>query len=97
LEKFNVLKILFNVVTKKGVGKPDGFEGLLKYYVKLTPTRFIEQRVIPELYNELLMEIFSSWVTPLNGKKDVLTSKVCIMEGNGQVSYHFLTTGLKGA
>jgi hypothetical protein len=56
----------------KEIGALDGFEGLLKYYVKLTPIRFIEQWVIPELYNELLLEIFSSQVTPLNGDKDHL-------------------------
>jgi len=72
LEKFSVLEILFNMATKKEIGRPNGFEGLLKYYVKLTPIRFIKQWVIPELYNELLLQIFSSWVTPLNGKKDRL-------------------------
>jgi hypothetical protein len=36
------------------------------------PIRFIEQWVTLELYNELLLEIFSSRVTPLNGEKDHL-------------------------
>jgi hypothetical protein len=45
-------------------------ERLLRYYVKLSSTRFIEQWVTPKLYNELLLEIFSSCVTPLNGDKD---------------------------
>jgi hypothetical protein len=70
LEEFNVLEILFNMVTKKEIGGPNGFEGLLKYYVKLTHTAFIKQWVTHELYNEFLLEIFSSRVTPLNGKKD---------------------------
>jgi len=30
-------------------------------------------------------------------KRIVLTSNVCIVEGNSQVSYDFLTIGLKGA
>jgi hypothetical protein len=34
------------------------------------PTQFIDQWVTLELYNELLLEIFSSQVTPLNDKKD---------------------------
>jgi hypothetical protein len=38
--------------------------------VKLTPTHFIKQWVTHELYNEFLLEIFSSWVIPLNGDKD---------------------------
>jgi hypothetical protein len=39
LEEFSVLEILSNVVAKKKEkGGPNGFEGLLKYYVKLTPT-----------------------------------------------------------
>jgi hypothetical protein len=42
----------------------------LKYYVKLTPTQFIEQWVTFELYNELLFKIFSSQMTPLNDEKD---------------------------
>jgi hypothetical protein len=59
------------MVTKnKKIGGPNGFEGLLRYYVKLTPTRCIEQWVILELYNELLLEIFSSRMTPLNDEKD---------------------------
>jgi hypothetical protein len=71
LEEFNVLEILSNMaLKKKEIQRPYGFEGLLRYYVKLTPIRFIEQWVIPEFYNELLLEIFSSWVTPLNGDKD---------------------------
>jgi hypothetical protein len=48
----------------KEIGGPNGFEGLLRYYVKLTPIQFIKQWVILELYNELLLEIFSSRVTP---------------------------------
>jgi hypothetical protein len=62
LEKFSVLETLFNMDAKKkkNIGMLDGFEGLLKYYVKLTSTQFIEQWVTPELYNELLLEIFSS-------------------------------------
>jgi len=71
LEEFSVLEILSNIATKKkDIRKPDGFEGLLKYYVKLTPTQFIEQWVILKLYNQLLLEMFSSHVTPLNGEKD---------------------------
>jgi hypothetical protein len=39
LEEFNVLEILSKMVAKKKeIGRPNGFEGLLKYYVKLTPT-----------------------------------------------------------
>jgi hypothetical protein len=57
------------MATKKEIGRPNGFEGLLTYYVKLTPTQFIKQWVTLELYNELLLEIFSSQVTPLNGDK----------------------------
>jgi hypothetical protein len=40
IEEFSVSKILFNMTTKKKeIGdRPNGFEGLLKYYVKLTPT-----------------------------------------------------------
>jgi hypothetical protein len=30
-------------------------------------------------------------------KRIVLTSSVCIVEGNGQISYDFLIIGLKGA
>jgi len=71
LEEFNVLEILSNMATKKKyIGGPNGFEGLLKYYGKLTRTQFIKQWVTPKLYNEFLLEIFSPWVTPLNGKKD---------------------------
>jgi hypothetical protein len=58
------------MAAKNKIGGLYGFEGLLKYYVKLTPTQFIEQWVTPKLYNELLLEMFSSHVTPLNGKKD---------------------------
>jgi hypothetical protein len=64
------MEILFNMAAKKEIGGLDGFEGLLRYYVKLTPTRFIKQLVTHELYNEILLEIFLSWVTPLNGNKD---------------------------
>jgi hypothetical protein len=70
LEKFNVLEILFNMATKKEIKGPSGFEGLLRYYMKLNSTRFIEQWVTLELYNELLLDIFSKRVTPLNGDKD---------------------------
>ncbi len=38
--------------------------------MKLTSIRFIEQWVTPELCNELLLEIFSSHVNPLNKYKD---------------------------
>jgi hypothetical protein len=65
--------------------------------VKLNSIQFIEQWVILELYNEFLLEIFSSRVTPLNGTRLVLTFNMCIVEQNGQVSYNFLTIGLKGA
>jgi hypothetical protein len=44
LEEFSVWEILFNTAAnKKEIGGLDGFEGLLRCYVKLTPTRFIEQ------------------------------------------------------
>ncbi len=56
----------------KEIGGPKGFEGLLKYYVKLTPIQFIEQWVTLELYNELLLKMFSSRMTPLNGEMDCL-------------------------
>jgi hypothetical protein len=58
------------VAKKKEIGGQNGFERLLKYYVKLTPTQFIRQWVTPELKNELLLEIFSPLVTSLNGEKD---------------------------
>ncbi len=36
LKEFNVLETLSNMVTKKKeIKRPNGFEGLLKYYVKL--------------------------------------------------------------
>jgi hypothetical protein len=57
--------------------------------------RVATQWVIFELYNELLLKIFSSLVTPLMGIRIVLTSNVCIVKGNGQVNYNFLTIGLK--
>lgn len=57
------------MATKKKIGGPYGFEGLLRYYAKLTLIQFIEQWVTPKRYNELLLEIFSSQVTPLNGDK----------------------------
>jgi hypothetical protein len=42
LEEFNVLETLFNKATKnKEIRGPNGFERLLKYYVKLKPTQFI--------------------------------------------------------
>jgi hypothetical protein len=50
------------MATKKEIGGLDVFKGLLRYYVKLTLTQFIEQRVVLEFYYELLLEIFSSWV-----------------------------------
>jgi hypothetical protein len=58
------------MAANKEIGGPNGFEGLLKYYVKLTSTRFIKKWVILELYNELLLKTFSSQVTPLNDDKD---------------------------
>jgi hypothetical protein len=65
---------------KKEIGdRPNGFEGLLKYYVKLTPTWFLQQWVILELYNEFLLEI--SWMTPLNGDKDHLDFQCVYHEG----------------
>jgi hypothetical protein len=43
LEKFSVLEILSNMAAKKKeIGRSNGFERLLKYYVKLTPTQFIK-------------------------------------------------------
>jgi len=51
LEEFSVLETLFNMVAKKEeMGVLDGFEGLLKYYVKLTSIQFINQWVTPKLY-----------------------------------------------
>jgi len=47
-------------IKKKDIRGPNGFKGLLRYYVKLTPTRFIEQWVTSKLYNEFLLEMFSS-------------------------------------
>jgi len=39
LEKFSVLETLFNMATKnKEIKGLDGFEGLLRYYVKLNFT-----------------------------------------------------------
>jgi hypothetical protein len=71
LEKFNVLEIMFNMgAKKKEIRGPNGFEGLLRYYVNLTPTQFIKQWVTSKLYNELLLKMFSSQMTPLNGEKD---------------------------
>jgi len=58
------------MVANKEIRGPNGFEGLLKYYVKLTSIRFIKKWVIFELYNELFLKTFSSKVTPLNGGKD---------------------------
>jgi hypothetical protein len=69
LEEFCVLDTLFNMVIKKEIKGPNGFERLLRYYMKLNSTRFIKQWVTLELYNELLLKIFSSCVTPLNGNK----------------------------
>ncbi len=69
----HILEILFNmIVNKKKIEMQDGFEGLLKYYVKLTSTWFIEQWVTLKFYNELLSKIFSSCVTLLNGDKNCL-------------------------
>jgi hypothetical protein len=60
LEEFSVLEIMSNMAAKKkDIRRPYGFEGLLRYCVKLTPIRFIEQWVIPKLYNEFLLEMFS--------------------------------------
>jgi len=82
---------------KKEIRGPNGFEGLLRYYVNLTPTQFIEQWVTSKLYNELLLKMFSSQMTPLNGEKDSPDFQ-CVYCGRiGQVSYNFLTIGLKGA
>jgi hypothetical protein len=55
---------------KKEINGPNGFEGLLRYYMKLSSTQFIEQWVTLELYNEFSLYIFSTCVTPLNGDKD---------------------------
>jgi hypothetical protein len=60
LEEFNVLETLFKMATKKEIKRPGGFEGLLRYYVKLSSTGFIKQWVILGLYNELFLEIFST-------------------------------------
>jgi len=60
------------MVAKKEIGRLDGFKELLRYYVRLTLIRFIEQWVVLELYYELLLEIFSSWVIPFNGDNDCL-------------------------
>jgi hypothetical protein len=49
--------------------------------VKLTPTRIIEQWVILKLYNELLLEIFSSQVTPLNGEEDRFDFQCVLWKG----------------
>jgi hypothetical protein len=44
LEEFSVLETLSNMVTKKKkIKRPNGFEGLLRYYVKLKPIQFIKQ------------------------------------------------------
>jgi hypothetical protein len=51
LEKFSVLETLSNMVAKKEIGVLDGFEGLLRYYMKLTSIQFIEQWVTHEFYN----------------------------------------------
>jgi hypothetical protein len=56
----------------KEIEGPNGFEGLLRYYVKLTAIQFIKQWVILEFYNEFLLKVFSSRVTPLNVDKDRL-------------------------
>jgi hypothetical protein len=42
LEEFSVLETLSNMVMKKEIKGPNGFEGLLRYYMKLSSTRFIE-------------------------------------------------------
>jgi hypothetical protein len=70
LEEVNVLETLFNMATKKEIKGLGGFEGLLRYYVKLSSIQFIKQWVTLELYNEFLLKIFSTRVTPLNGDKD---------------------------
>jgi hypothetical protein len=51
LEKFNVLETLSNMLANKEIGVLDGFEGLLRYYMKLTSIWFIKQWVTHELYN----------------------------------------------
>jgi hypothetical protein len=58
------------MATKKEIKGANGFERLLRYYVKLSSIRFIEQWVTLEVYNEIQLEIFSSRVIPLNGDKD---------------------------
>lgn len=50
-EKFNVLETLSNMLANKEIGMLDGFEGLLRYYMKLTSIWFIKQWVTHELYN----------------------------------------------
>jgi len=51
LEEFSVLEIVSNmVVKKKEITMPYGFEGLLRYYMKLTSIQFIEQWVILKFY-----------------------------------------------
>jgi hypothetical protein len=82
LEEFNVLETLFNMATKKEIKRLGGFEGLLRYYAKLSSTRFIKQWVIFELYNELFLEIFPTRVTPLNGDNDCLDFQ-CVYCGGG--------------
>ncbi len=65
------MEILFNMVAnKKEIGGLNEFEGLLKYYVKLTRTQIIEQWATPKLYNELILKMFSSRMTPLNKEKE---------------------------
>lgn len=84
----HILEILFNmIVKKKKIEMQDGFEGLLKYYVKLTSTWFIKQWVIFKFYNELLSKIFSSCVTLLNGDKDCLNFRwvSCVGERSSQM------------
>jgi hypothetical protein len=80
----------------KEIGRPNGFEGLLKYYVKLTPTRFLEQWVTPKHYNELLLEIFSSWVTPLNGDKNRLNFQCVYCGGKWSIKLWFSNHRSKG-
>jgi hypothetical protein len=47
------------MVTKnKEIGGPNGFEGLLKYYVKFTSTQFMDQWVTPEFIMSFYQRYF---------------------------------------
>jgi hypothetical protein len=69
------------MATNKEIKKAIGFERLLKYYVKLSSIRFIEQWVTLEVKNELILETFSSLVIPLNGVKDRLDFQCVLWKG----------------